>query len=78
MPGYVEQALEQFQHLKPKSIQHAPHQWNRPIYGQRIQYVKPDKTKKTRQNRNETDPIDCWQILVSWKGNRNSDTGRTQ
>ena len=46
MPGYVDQALQNFQHIKPTHIQHAPHQWNRPAYGQRIQYTKPDETDK--------------------------------
>eukprot|EP00957_Ditylum_brightwellii_P030925 2342967-Ditylum_brightwellii.AAC.1 len=43
MPGYVLKVLKNFQHVAPKHPQHAPHQWNKPVYGQKIQYAKaPD------------------------------------
>eukprot|EP00957_Ditylum_brightwellii_P139504 10632305-Ditylum_brightwellii.AAC.1 len=43
MPGYMLRALKQFQHVAPKHPQHAPHQWNKLAYGQKIQYAKaPD------------------------------------
>ena len=38
MPGYVIKALLQFQHLARRK-QRAPHQWNKPIYGQKTQYA---------------------------------------
>ena len=34
MPGYVTEALHQFQHTKPTRIQYTPHKWNQPLYGQ--------------------------------------------
>ena len=47
MPGYVVDALEHFQHVKPSRPQHAPHRWNAPVYGQRIQMIKdPDKSNQ--------------------------------
>ena len=46
MPGYVDQALSKFQHTKPTRMQHTPHRWNKPVYGQRVQYTKPDKSEK--------------------------------
>ncbi len=35
MPGYVERALQKFNHPAPLRAQHAPHQWNAPAYGSR-------------------------------------------
>ena len=46
MPGYVGEALEQFQHVKPQRMQHAPHRWNKPVYGTKIQYAEKDKSEK--------------------------------
>ena len=46
MPGYVAQALDQFQHVKPVRMQHAPHRWNRPIYGRKVQCAEHDKSTK--------------------------------
>jgi hypothetical protein len=43
MPGYVKYYLHKFQHPLPKRPQYAPHNWNVPAYGQRIQYApSPD------------------------------------
>eukprot|EP00957_Ditylum_brightwellii_P124117 9461674-Ditylum_brightwellii.AAC.1 len=39
MPGYVMKALEKFRHAKPKFPQFAPHCWNQPAYGQKVQYA---------------------------------------
>lgn len=33
MPGYIEKALQRFQHIKPIKPQHSPHVWNKPTYG---------------------------------------------
>ena len=53
IPGYVVEALQKFQHTKPQRPQHAPHQWNTPAYGQRIQLTKePDKSKRLDQKEN--------------------------
>jgi hypothetical protein len=42
MPGYIEAALHKYQHLKPQRKQHAPHRWERPIYGAKQQMAKPE------------------------------------
>ena len=39
MPGYVHEALHRFQHLAPSRSQDAPHDWNQPTYGAKIQYA---------------------------------------
>ena len=46
MPGYIVEALQQFQHTKPKRIQYTPHKWNQPVYGQQIQYADTNKSEK--------------------------------
>lgn len=38
MPGYIERALQRFQHPIPDRPQHAPHAWTKPNYGAKIQY----------------------------------------
>ena len=43
MPGYVRSALHKFQHTAPTRRQDAPHAWNTPIYGAKVQYAdEPD------------------------------------
>ena len=45
MPDYVKKALKKFQHSPPASPQLAPHAWNPPKYGQRVQYaLTPDSS----------------------------------
>jgi hypothetical protein len=45
MPGYVERALQRFQHPVPSKPEHAPHDWKPPQYGAKIQYAEsPDET----------------------------------
>jgi hypothetical protein len=39
MPGYIKATLHKYQHPAPTRPEHAPHQWNPPIYGAKIQYV---------------------------------------
>jgi hypothetical protein len=39
MPNYVSKALAKFQHEQPTSAQHAPHQWSKAVYGQKVQYA---------------------------------------
>jgi hypothetical protein len=41
MPGYIAAALHKFQHPKLNRAQHAPHKWNEPIYGAKIQLADP-------------------------------------
>jgi hypothetical protein len=44
MPGYIDRALQRFTHAKPARPQHAPHEWQKPQYGTRVQYADPDST----------------------------------
>ena len=44
MPEYVERALQKFQHPLPKKNQHAPHAWQPPTYGQKVQYCNKDNS----------------------------------
>jgi hypothetical protein len=37
MPGYIEKALQRFQHTEPTRPQHSPHAWEPPSYGAKIQ-----------------------------------------
>jgi hypothetical protein len=39
MPGYVRDALHKFQHPAPTRRQDAPHSWNQPTYGAKVQYA---------------------------------------
>jgi hypothetical protein len=55
MPGYVESALQRFQHVPPPTPEHAPHPWQRPNYGAKTQFALPpdsapalDASDKTR------------------------------
>ena len=40
MPNYVQHALHRLHHSLPTRLQHAPHQHNKPVYGQRIQFAE--------------------------------------
>ena len=40
MPGYIQKALEKFQHPQPKRPQHSPHPHAITIYGAKAQYVE--------------------------------------
>ena len=39
MPGYIECALQCFQHTVPMHAKHSPHAWNQPQYGTKVQYA---------------------------------------
>jgi len=39
MPGYIERALQRFQHPKPTRPQDSPYAWQKPTYGAKIQYA---------------------------------------
>ena len=41
MPKYVNNALTKFQHIPPTKPQHAPHRYQLPQYGAKIQYATP-------------------------------------
>ena len=59
MPEYVKKALHRLQHDMPRRPQHAPQRYNKPNYGQRVQFANPqddmpvtllpDSAKKTIQ-----------------------------
>jgi len=49
MPNYVSEALRKFQHPAPCRPEHAPHDWTKPAYGQRQQFVTPH---------DDSDPLD--------------------
>ena len=40
MPGYTTAARKKFLHEDPKTPQHAPHDWNAPVYGKKIQLAE--------------------------------------
>ncbi len=44
MPGYIEKALQRFQHIAPTRPQHAPHHWIPPQYGAPVQLTAPPDT----------------------------------
>jgi hypothetical protein len=45
IPGYIERALQRFQHPPPACPQHAPHAWQQPTYGAKTQYApSPDNS----------------------------------
>jgi len=45
MPGYIEAALQRFQHPMPPAPEHSPHGWQRPVYGMAQQMAPaPDAT----------------------------------
>ena len=47
MPGYVERALQRFQHPAPTRLQHSPYAWTPPQYGVRTQLTEsPDHSPR--------------------------------
>jgi hypothetical protein len=52
MPGYVPAALHKFRHDTPTSREDAPHKWNRPAYGAKIQYA-PNFDSSTPLNKSQ-------------------------
>ena len=50
MPSYVAKKLKTYQHPIPSKPQYAPHKWNKPAYGRKLQYAPPpDDTPKLNQ-----------------------------
>ena len=39
IPGYIETALDKFQYISPERFLNAPHKWNLPHYGVKVQMV---------------------------------------
>ena len=46
MDGYVEEALKEFTHTKPRQHYKSPSKMTRPDYGAKVQYVKEDNSRK--------------------------------
>jgi hypothetical protein len=44
MPGYIACALQRFSHPPPTKPQHSPHAWQKPSYGNKIQYAPNSDT----------------------------------
>jgi hypothetical protein len=44
MPEYVIKTLERLCHPLPKRPQYAPHAWNKPVFGRKVQYANYDET----------------------------------
>ena len=42
MPGYIPKSLKRIKHAQPPKPVHAPHQWNKPVYGKTRQYGTPE------------------------------------
>ena len=45
MPKFVDKGRTKYQHPTPKSAQHAPHLWSKPVYGQKVQCATTDTSK---------------------------------
>jgi hypothetical protein len=52
MPDYIPAALNKFRHNTPTSREDAPHKWNQPDYGAKIQY-SPDLGSSTPLNKSQ-------------------------
>jgi CheY-like chemotaxis protein len=61
MPGYVERALQRFQHPAPRR----PHEWQQPVYGAKTQYAPQDNTSPLL-NKNDTTRVQG-QFIIRWK-----------
>ena len=56
MPGYIDRALQRFNHKQPLRPQNSPHKWQRPNYSAKVQFApKPDNTPVL--NSTDTTPI---------------------
>jgi hypothetical protein len=51
MPGYVNTALEEFDHPKPTKSEHQPHRHNPPQFGTKIQLTAPADNSKPLDNK---------------------------
>ena len=51
MPDYVTDALEKYQHIKPKRIQHTPHKWTKPAYCKQLQFTATDTSPKDKKGK---------------------------
>jgi hypothetical protein len=47
VPGYIKATLHKYQYAAPASPEHAPHTWNPPIYGAKMQFVSDEKISPT-------------------------------
>jgi hypothetical protein len=53
MPGYIAHALQRFLHLPPTKPQHSLHAWQKPSYGDKVQYA-PDHDTSPALDSKET------------------------
>ncbi|GFH54654.1 hypothetical protein CTEN210_11130 [Chaetoceros tenuissimus] len=44
MPDYVVQTLQRLCHSQPTRPQYAPHTWNKPVFGRKVQYANYDES----------------------------------
>ena len=42
IPGYIDNALNRFNHMQPKQLQNHPHKHAPPNYGAKVQYARPE------------------------------------
>jgi hypothetical protein len=54
MPGYINAALNKYQHPSPTRPEHALHKWNPPVYGAKTQYVEDDNNSPALSAKNVT------------------------
>ena len=62
IPGYVQAALQRFQHLSPTKPQQVPHSWATPSYGFKVDYALPPSTlilDKNGKRYNESTELSC-------------------
>jgi hypothetical protein len=52
MPRYIKAALHNYQHPTPAHPEHAPHTWNPPIYGAKMQFVNETTPSPALSNKN--------------------------
>ena len=54
MPGYIVKAVAKYQHPSPTKPQHAPHKWNKPVYGLKTQLAKPHDISQKLDKKGKT------------------------
>lgn len=78
MPGYASAALEKFGHAPPTKPQHAPHRYNEPQYGKKVQTVEPPDTTPPLSKEEVKDQADCWHSTILWASSRPDTSNATQ
>ena len=79
MPGYDAKALKKFQLQSPLKPQYAPHTWNKPAYGTKIQYVNQnDQSDKLDVKGKRRIQSIVGTFLILWLGGRTYYPSSTQ